>query len=201
MLSYLDPIIFPDDCEVLELSDNRYIYPIYKNGSSSLHQMNLRRVNSFDNIAVIDVLIREPKQRFLSGVSTYLNNLDDSLDKDTALYFVKNYLFLNRHFCPQFYWLVNLRRFTKSKIRLLPFESIKKITNINQNKSPENYTDLDKYFGDKVEFYLQLDKVLYYDLINQTVSFEQILDSIQSDYFELHKEIIQRSRELCNVLG
>ena len=116
MLSYLDPIIFPDDCEVLELSDNRYIYPIYKNGSSSLHQMNLRRVNSFDNIAVIDVLIREPKQRFLSGVSTYLNNLDDSLDKDTALYFVKNYLFLNRHFCPQFYWLVNLRRFTKSKI-------------------------------------------------------------------------------------
>lgn len=201
MLSYLDPIIFPDDCEVLELSDNRYIYPIYKNGSSSLHQMNLRRVNSFDNIAVIDVLIREPKQRFLSGVSTYLNNLDDSLDKDTALYFVKNYLFLNRHFCPQFYWLVNLRRFTKSKIRLLPFESINNITNINQNKSPENYTDLDKYFGDKVEFYLQLDKVLYYDLINQTVSFEQILDSIESDYFELHKEVIQRSRELCNVLG
>ena len=201
MLSYLDPIIFPDDCEVLELPNNRYIYPIYKNGSSSLHQMNLRRVNSFDNIAVIDVLIREPKQRFLSGVSTYLNNLDDSLDKDTALYFVKNYLFLNRHFCPQFYWLVNLRRFTKSKIRLLPFESINNITNINQNKSPENYTDLDKYFGDKVEFYLQLDKVLYYDLINQTVSFEQILDSIQSDYFELHKEIIQRSRELCNVLG
>ena len=201
MLSYLDPIIFPDDCEVLELPNNRYIYPIYKNGSSSLHQMNLPRVNSFDNIAVIDVLIREPKQRFLSGVSTYLNNLDDSLDKDTALYFVKNYLFLNRHFCPQFYWLVNLRRFTKSKIRLLPFESINNITNINQNKSPENYTDLDKYFGDKVEFYLQLDKVLYYDLINQTVSFEQILDSIESDYFELHKEVIQRSRELCNVLG
>lgn len=201
MLSYLDPIIFPDECEVLELPNGRCVYPIYKNGSSSLHNMNLPVAKNVADLTEIDVYIREPRKRFLSGVNTYLKHLDQSLDRNTALYFVKKYLFLNRHYCPQFYWLVNLRRFTTAKIRLLSFDSIKEVVDINENKSKEDYCNLDSEFTDKLDFYLQLDKILYYDFINKTVKFEEIIEFIKINNPDIYKEIIQRSIDICNVLG
>lgn len=199
MLSYLDPIIFPDDCEVLELSPGRYIYPIYKNGSSTLHSLNLKRVTNLKELKVIDVLIRNPYERFYSGVSTYLKNLGPTVDRNTALYFVKQYLFLNRHYCPQFHWLVNLRRFTDAKFRLVPFEAISDITDAVLNTSIVD-PSLRDAFDNKLDFYLQLDKVLYEHLINQTVSFETILQTIQQQYPEVYKEVIARSKEICSVL-
>ena len=39
MLSPLDRIIFPDRCEVIEvIPSQRYVYPIFKNGRSSLSE-------------------------------------------------------------------------------------------------------------------------------------------------------------------
>ena len=200
MLSYLDPIIFPDDCKVLELSPGRYIYPIYKNGSSTLHSLNLKRVDNLKDLEVIDVLIRDPYERFYSGVNTYLKNLGPEIDRKTALLFVKQYLFLNRHYCPQFYWLVNLRRFTKAKFRLLPFESISEFTNTVLNTSIVD-SSLRDIFDSKVDFYLQLDKVLHQQLISQTVSFDTIIQTIKQTYPEVYKEVIFRSKELCSALG
>ena len=200
MLSYLDPILFPDTCEILELPNGRYVHPIYKNGSSSLHGMNFPIVSDFRDLTEIDVYIREPYERVLSGVNTFLENLDQTLDRKTALYFVTNYLFLNRHFCPQFYWLVNLRRFTDAKIRLVPFEQINEVVTINKNKSKEDYSKLYKEFDSKLDFYLQLDKVLYYDFISKTTSIEEIVDYLKVNKQEVYKEIIQRSIDICNVL-
>ena len=200
MLSYLDPILFPDTCEILELPNGRYVYPIYKNGSSSFHDMNLPIVSDIHNLTEIDVYIREPYERFLSGANTFINNLDTELDRKTVLYFVKNYLFLNRHYCPQFYWLVNLRRFTNAKIRLIPFDQINEVVTINKNKSKEDYSKLYKEFDSKLDFYLQLDKVLYYDFINRTTSLDEIVDYIKVNKQEVYKEIIQRSIDVCNVL-
>lgn len=201
MLSYLDPILFPDECEVLQLPNGRCIYPIYKNGSSSLHRMNLPVLQNIADLKEIDVLIREPYERFLSGVNTFIKNLDAGLDKTTILYFVKNYLFLNRHYCPQFFWLVNLQRFSKAKIRLLPFLEINSITEYKQNTSIENYKSLGIEFNNKVDFYLQLDKVLYYDLINQTLDFQEIIQYLKINYLEVYTETITRSKNLCSVLG
>lgn len=199
MLSYLDPIIFPDDCEVLQLEANRYVYPIFKNGSSTLHALNLKRVSDLSSLEVIDVIIREPYERFYSGVNTYIQHLDSSLDKNTALFFINNYLFLNRHFCPQFYWLVNLKRFTDAKFRLLSMTALSDITTMTLNK-----TDVDKSlknkFSDKLDFYLQMDKILYEDLIGKTVSFEEILNALKLKYPHVYKEVVNRTKELCNVL-
>lgn len=201
MLSYLDPILFPDTCEILALPNGRYVYPIYKNGSSSLHSMNLPIVSNIKDLTEIDVYIREPYERSMSGVNTFINNLDTELDRKTVLYFAKNYLFLNRHYCPQFYWLVNLRRFTNAKIRLIPFEQINEVVVTNKNKSNDDYNKLYKEFDNKLDFYLQLDKVLYYDFINKTTSLDEIVDYIKVNKQEVYKEIIQRSIDICNVLG
>ena len=155
MLSQLDNIIFPDRCDVLEIvSSQRYVYPIYKNGSSSLYNSGFRLLDHDElrDIPVVDIYVRNPYDRFVTGVNSFLNYHSD-LDRATALYFITNYLFLNRHFCPQFYWLVNLQRFTDAKIRINPIGSLSEITSLKFNQSQDPL--LDEYFStmDKLHFY------------------------------------------------
>lgn len=200
MLSYIDPILFPDECVILSLPNGRYVYPIFKNGSSSLFRANYSRLETLSECKVVDVLIREPYQRFYSGVNTYINNMGPGVDQSTALQFVKKYLFLDRHFCPQFFWLLNLRRFTDAKIKLIPFEDISSLTPFKRNES-DRMLDFTNVFDDKLDFYLMYDKVLREDLINQEVTFAEIVNTMQSKYPALYQETIGRVKNICNVLG
>ncbi len=202
MLSQLDNIIFPDRCDVLEIvPSQRYVYPIYKNGSSSLYNTGFRLLDNDEikNISVIDVYVRNPYDRFVTGVNTFLQHNAD-LDRATALHFITNYLFLNRHFCPQFHWLVNLQRFTDAKIRINSIDTLPDITPLKVNQSEDPL--LDEYLGtEKIHFYLSIDKVLTEDLLGKTVPFKLIVQTVQHRYTEVYKEVVQRSMDLCNVLG
>ena len=201
MLSQLDNIIFPDRCDVLEIvPSQRYVYPIYKNGSSSLYKSGFRLVDhdELSNIPVVDIYVRNPYDRFVTGVNTFLQH-NAKLDQSTVLHFVNDYLFLNRHFCPQFHWLVNLQRFTDAKIRINPISALSDITALRVNQSEDPL--LDEYLSrDKLHFYLSIDKVLTEDLLGKTVPFKLIVQTIKHRYPEVYKEIIQRSKDLCNVL-
>jgi hypothetical protein len=202
MLSYLDNIIFPDRCDVYEIvPSQRFVYPIYKNGSSSLYDSKFRLLehDEIKDISVLDIYVRDPYARFVSGVNTFLK-LNSNLDRDTVLHFVPNYLFLNRHFCPQFHWLVNLQRFTNAKIRINSIESLGEITPYTSNQS--QYSSLSEFFSntDKIHFYLSIDRVLTEDLLGKTVTFKLIVQTIKHRYPEVYKEVIQRSIDLCNVL-
>ena len=116
-----------------------------------------------------------------------------------VLTFVCNYLFLNRHFCPQFHWLLNLQRFTNAKIRINHITSLTNITALkyNQSQDPMLAKHLD---NDKIHFYLSIDKVLTEDLLDKTVTFKFIVQTIKHRYPDVFNEIIRRSVELCNVL-
>jgi hypothetical protein len=204
MLSQLDNIIFPDRCDVLEIvPSQRYIYPIFKNASSSLYSSGFRTVDMVElaDIKNIEVLVRNPFERFISGVQTYIDNLDPNLDRTTVLHFIENNLFLNRHFCPQFHWLVNLKRFTDADITIKPLHYVGTITTEHKNVSTVD-TDLVEYFenNDKVYFYLEVDKVLINNLLGKTVSFKDIVGTIKTEYPSVYQEVIQRSIDLCNVL-
>jgi hypothetical protein len=201
MLSQLDNIIFPDRCDVLEIvPSQRYVYPIYKNGSSSLYNSGFRLVNNDEliHISVIDIYVRSAYDRFVTGVNTFLQH-NTNLDRATVLNFITNYLFLNRHFCPQFHWLVNLQRFTNAKIRINPINSMAEITTLKYNISENPMLD-EILCTEKVNFYLSIDKVLTEDLIGQTVPFKLIIETAKHRYPEIYKEIVQRSIDLCNVL-
>src|SRR5210317_1138681 len=115
MLTQFDTELFPNDCEVVEmLSHNQFVYLIQKNGSSSLRREirdNNLKVYSNHEIADldnIDVYIRDPQQRYISGVNTYIQQLirdHPHLDPSTCIWFATRYNFLNRHYLPQFLWL------------------------------------------------------------------------------------------------
>ena len=201
MLSQSDNIIFPDCCDVLEIiPSQRYVYPIYKNGSSSLYNSGFRLMDHDEllTIPVVDIYVRNPYDRFVTGVNTFLQH-NKNLDRTTVLYFINNYLFLNRHFCPQFHWLVNLQRFTRAKIRINSIDALSEITQLKVNQSHDPL--LDECLGtEKLHFYLSIDKVLTEDLIGKTVTFKQIVQTIKHRRYEVYKEIIQRSIDLCSAL-
>ena len=200
MLSQLDNIIFPDRCEVLEVAPQRYVYPIYKNGYSSLSNSGFRvlTMSELSKLDTVEIFVRDPIERFFSGLSTWIEH-NDHLDKNTMLFMAGHHLFINRHYSPQFHWLVNLRRFTTAKIKINPIEDLSTITNLrlNENKNKIHY-DISHF--SKVVFYMQLDKVLTENFIGQTVEFTEIVATVRQKYPEVYQEVIQRSINICNVL-
>jgi len=201
MLSQLDNIIFPDRCDVLEIvPSQRFVYPIYKNGSSSLYSSGFRLVDNDElkDIKIIDIFVRNPYDRFVSGINSFLQ-YNPKLDRETAFYFITNYLFINRHFCPQFYWLVNLKRFTNALIRINSIDQLNDITALKYNQSQDPLLD-EILSTEKVHFYLSIDKVLTEDLLGQTVPFKLICQTLKHRYSNVYAEIVQRSIDLCSVL-
>lgn len=202
MLGYIDPILFPDECEVLEVAPGRYVYSIFKNGSSSLRKSNFRILNS-DEIAEltnIEVFVREPFERYVSGVQTYLQH-NSHLDRATALIMIDKYLFLNRHFALQFHWIMNLMRYNPTVLMTIrPVSELESATDLTWNAIARDKSLLE-YFeeNEKLKFYLTLDRILMH-FVGQTVNFGTIVQHIKVEYPVLYEETIERVKDLCAVL-
>ena len=190
MLSTLDDIIYPDRCEVIEiLPSQRYIYPIFKNGSSSLNdyaqtqKLKILFNEQIKKLSDINIILRNPQERFISGVNTYVYNTkrdNPHLDLNTIIYFTETYLFLNRHYAPQFSWLVNLNRYAgkNTKLHLHGMESLKEFTPlaVKPNETmvllPEVIDRLNTNIHNKI--YQRIDNLLL-SLVNQILTFDDIL--------------------------
>ena len=190
MLSRIDDIIFPDRCEVIELASQRYIYPIFKNGSSSINEYAQAQKykilfnGQISKLSNINVIIRNPQERFISGFNTYVyNTLRDNprLDLNTVIYFAETYLFLNRHYAPQFSWLINLTRYaskTTTKLHLHGMDSLKEFTPLTLKPNEEKI--LSQEVVDRLntnihnEMYLRIDNLLL-SLVGKAMTFEEIL--------------------------
>ena len=195
MLSRIDDIIYPNRCEVIEIeASQRYIYPIFKNGSSSLNeyanQQGLKILfnEQIKRAAVIDVILRDPTQRFISGFNTYVYNTkqeNPNLDVDTIIYFAETYLFLNRHYAPQISWLVNLSKYLNKQtgLRLHDMSSLNKFTPLSITPLETNM--LSGEVVDRLknnihnEMYQQLDHLLL-ELIGQEITFSEILTYLKT---------------------
>jgi len=203
MLTFLDPILFPDQCQILEVGPDRYVYPIFKNGSSSLLAANPRALNYFEmrELRTVEVFLREPFERYISGVQTYLRQ-NTHLDRATALTMIDEYLFLNSHFSLQFHWIVNLQKFTDAWMYFRPIDELHTATEHTWNVLARDEVLVD-YFGNnqKLKYYLQLDKILYEDFMGKTVPLKQIIRFIHDNHNTLYNEVIDRSIRICNVLG
>ena len=190
MLSRIDDIIFPDRCEVIEIeASQRYIYPIFKNGSSSLNEYaQAQKLKILFNeqsrkLSDINVIIRNPRERFISGFNTYVYNTkqeNPELDVDTIIYFAETYLFLNRHYAPQFSWIVGLTRYTgkNTKLHLLGMDSLKEFTplDIKPNETQLLSAEVVDRLNTNIhnEMYLRIDTLLL-TLVGESMTFDEIL--------------------------
>jgi hypothetical protein len=211
MFSELDNTIFPDSCEVLEIVPSQlFVYPIFKNGSSSLRTTtNCKKIYNQDIQQIqhpITVFLRDPRERFISGVNTFVQHCirdNPKLDTQTILYFVKHYLFLDRHYAPQFFWLINLSKFSTVPLILRDRSDISQLTNKNYStveKVDSKFTELLADFPwDKLELYFFLDQILI-ERIGQTLTFDDIIKIVQQRP-DLYNLIFKHTQDTVNVLS
>jgi len=202
MLSQIDNILFPDRCEVLEVAPQRFVFPIHKNGSTSLHKSRFRTLTleEIRQLQIVEVFVRDPIERFESGAQKFMDLMMlEGCELETTAHFIHNYLFLNNHYAPQFFWLLNLQRFTTAKIKLSHISNLSEVTEYHENKSTEK-DPLINSDNPKIQFYYKLDQPLVGELLGRTVTFKQIVQTIKHRYPDVYKEVIQRSIDLCSVL-
>jgi hypothetical protein len=202
MRTALDTELFPDLCEVVEIPlHNQWVYLIQKNGNSSLRLQQAR-----DNLAVftnneisaldhVDVYIRNPRARYVSGVNTYLQHLQrdhPELDFSTAFWFAKQYKFLNTHYLPQFHWLANLARYLRSdaKIRIRNFKDFGAVTDFESRAEvtppSQDFVTMLLKENHGIELWLYLDQILL-NLAGQEFTWIELLDYYKNN----HKNIIE----------
>lgn len=211
MFTELDWILFPDDCEIVEIpSHNQKVFLIEKNGSSSLRKaayhlrLNILKNQELFDLDKVDVYIRNPRDRYVSGVKTYLEHLHrdhPKLDQNTAKWFVKEYPFLNRHYLPQFHWLLNLRRFINGncQIRFHDFNDFGNITSVHENASIIDSTLTQELLSQtNIELWIYLDQILL-DLAGNSMTWEMLVDHYRKNYSEVYKLVIQRSNLISLV--
>lgn len=209
MLSRIDEIIYPNRCEVIEFKDlQRFVYPIFKNGSSSLTEYTQQQkykilVNEqIKKIPVIDIILRDPTNRFISGFNTFVYNTkreNPNLDLDTIIYFAENYLFLNRHYAPQLSWLLNLNKYLHkdARLKLHDMSALSMFTPLSTKPFEENFLNeqVVKKLKNNVhnEMYIRLDSLLL-QLVGREMTFTDIMAYLHT------QDPVAYSKIRCTVL-
>ena len=157
------------DCEVVVIGRHT-VYPIFRNGSSSLREAaDITYINDqIKDCEHIEVLLRDPAIRFVSGINEYCRQND--LDVRQTWSMVEQDKVNDRHFCPQFVWLLHLSKFYRGKVTLLPFKDIKKITDIKRAE----LAWMKKIQVDPIKKFVDIDYELM-TLLGQTVELEHII--------------------------
>lgn len=121
------------DCIVIKVGEHM-IYPIFRVGSTSLLVAADKRYTNkqISTCKHINILIRDPSDRFASGLNEY--SRENDLGVNEAWTLVEQGKLIDRHFAPQYLWLAHLYKFYKGDVTLKPFSSIRKFTNIHVKK-------------------------------------------------------------------
>jgi hypothetical protein len=215
MLSHLDRILFPDRCEVIEIiPSQRYVYVIFKNGHSSFLSYRLKNncqilINQqIQKINNIDIVIRNPQDRLISGINTFIQYTlrnNPKLDSSTVEWFAQNYLYLNRHYCPQFSWLLNLARYldTDTKLNFLSMADIGTITGLDEK--PVGVTTAPDELINQIaliknnEMYQRVDMVIF-ECIGQSLTFSELLKHIKKSDPDAYNYVIGYAQQILNPI-
>jgi hypothetical protein len=213
MLSHLDRVLFPDRCEVREIiSLQRYVYVIFKNGHSSI---NVSRLTDPQQIHInqqilklnsIDVIIRNPKDRLLSGINTFIQHTlrdNPGLDGATVEWFALNYISLDRHYASQFVWLLNLARYLNpdAKLNLLPMSAVVELT--GKNIKPDGVLQASAALTEKVasiknnEMYQRIDLAIF-KCIGRSLTFKELLQNIKTTDPAAYEYVVEYSQQILN---
>ena len=212
MLSHIDRELFPDRCEVVVFNDpQRYVYPIFKNGRSALtqyakrHSLNVLLNQQISRIDKIEIYLRNPLERFISGISTFgqMTMRDHpGLDKDTVEWFAERYLFLNRHYSTQFSWILNLSRYANDSC-LFSLNHVDILKNTLGLKEPEGVGPVTEAQRDRIlqhpeiDMYVRLDQSLV-GLIGQTVTMKEICSNMRDQDPAAWDYVIARNQNILN---
>lgn len=181
--------IFTSDCEVIRISKSNFVYPIFKNGRSSLkeyaRQNNLLclKNNEISDTEEIKIFLRDPLERFVSGVHTAIE-LENRKTKVNVLEFmsdVEKFKIYDRHFMPQTFWLYHLFKYFKGKVNLQP---VKNLFNLIPNRDKPGIPTLQLERKEKIltlehKPYTDIDYKLVKKYMNTSTDLETIIRDLK----------------------
>lgn len=208
MYSQIDRIIFPNWCEVYETASHQYVYPIFKNASSLLARKQKQKnwkilVNEqLKKVESIDVYLREPFERYVSGVNSYIHwqtQDDPQVNDQTLLKYIDRFPFIDRHFCPQYYWLCNLARYTNATFNFKPLKEVSTLTDgefMRPRGSRGRLISEMEYMRDNK--FLKLDYIIIDKFMNTNVTIQEINRNFKNNHEELYKDIFKPNNEIAS---
>jgi len=137
MLTYWNKLL-NRDCTVVCIGDHT-VYPIFRVGHTTLmYAQDKKLVNkNISQCENIEILIREPEERFVSGINEFCYK--NKSDIRETLQLVKQGKLVDLHFAPQYIWLLHLYKFYKGNVTLRSFDHIDTLTTVHRNKSVKKY--------------------------------------------------------------
>ncbi len=171
--------------KVIQFTSTAFIYPIFKNGYTSLRNYAERNKckillnEQVNRCNTITVYIREPMQRFISGVNTYTyfeQQKDPTLDNDVILNKIKNKTVLDEHFMPQFDWINRLGKYFDFWIEFVNVEELMKLIPDRGGPPVPTITDERKQKISSLNFDLSNDYVIWNEWMNKRVNIKDFID-------------------------
>ena len=210
MFTEIDKILYPNRCEVIEVAPQRFVFPIFKNGSSSL-RAQAKKDNwkilfneQIQRCDKIEVFLREPAERLTSGAGSFIDDMVGSgIDKDAVLEFIQRYPFLNRHYLPQIHWLICLGRYLRDDTMLIlkGLDSLDQLVEHNikgdRSVSPTKMPQLATL--PNMVFYMELDSFLY-RIRNSETTLKDLLISMRNEHKQAYEHVFGHAKRLADVL-
>ena len=185
MLLLLD-YLRDEDLKVLQTKDGEYILPILKNGSQSLHQLAKKypseyKFVSLDNsIKKVTVFLRDPIERFCSGLITQSQIYSIDVSFLLSQLSVGRIPIIDDHILPQFYFLLRVpsKRIRFSFKKICDLNLLENIEHTNQTK---NKIELSQQLSNRILHFLAEDIVLYSKFLDNTVMLHTIVNEIKKE--------------------
>jgi len=210
MFTRLDDILFPNRVEVYDFHEiNKFFYPIFKCGSTSLDAVaqdrNFKKVinDQIRKLDNVDVYIRNPQERYISGVQTYLYN-NNHLDINTVKHYLRQGIILDRHFAHQFQWIINLAKYltADAKINVHNINMIDqycKGTNIIKDKNTE--IDLSDVVNSPfLEPAFTIDQIILDELTGNSWTVKEMFDYIKDKNPNSYSAIIGKVQHVLSKI-
>lgn len=172
--------ILTSPVKVLKTLHNKNVLMIFKNAYTSLekyHKITDARIyvdKEVESLEHINILLRDPKKRFVSGVNSFLSlekvKLDDALKEK-----IETKQILNLHFCPQVYWLLNLYRYYKGPVTFYDYTDVEMFIPNHNNPPVSKLTDSTRQQIENIKYDFEIDTKLVDNFLNKTVSLQSVI--------------------------
>jgi hypothetical protein len=181
--------ILTADCEVIKFNNEQFFYPIFKNGRSSLtiyaerNNLPWLKNKEISNLKKITVFLRSPEERFVSGVYTFFYLTNNQLIDELTLKKIENFKIINRHFVPQYLWLLHLHKYFNG---IIEFKPVLELYNLIPNRdgpwtnNPNPWKAISQEEKNKIlsiehKKYIEVDEKIIKKYINQSVELAKLI--------------------------
>lgn len=184
---FSDLLFLTGKCTVVSLNDSCHVFPIFKNGNSSIMELANRddlRLHVNEEISAlkeIKVFIRDPKQRFISGVNTFASFSQRPVDD--LLTDIQSYKVYDRHFIPQYLWLMHLHKHFKGDVELLPVSDLRNMVDLDYKPNTVDQIERIRLIVDQGNFdgYTKVDEKMINNFMNKTVNLQTLIERHRHD--------------------